>query len=71
MPIIIIVAVLATIMLNQDQYDEVTTLNKILITAGAAIISSLLGLLLLRPEVDKVDPKPTSQSGNKKRGNGK
>ena len=70
-PIMVIVIVLATIMLSQDQYDEVSIYHKIIMTVGAAILSSLLGLLLLRPDKDKIDPKPTNQSGTNKRGNGK
>lgn len=64
-PIMIVVAVLATIMLNQEEYSEVTLINKILIIAGAAIISSVIGYFLLGTDVDKVDPKPTNYTTSK------
>ena len=67
----VIVAVLASIILSQEEYNEVTIINKILIALGAAIVSSLLGYILLKPDIDKVDPKPqTNQTntGNKKKG---
>lgn len=73
-PIMVIVAVLASIILSQEEYNEVTIINKILIALGAAIVSSLLGYILLKPDIDKVDPKPeTNQTntGNKKKGSGK
>lgn len=67
----VIVAVLATIILNSEDYNEVTIINKILITVGAAIVSSIIGYILLRADVDKVDPKPTNNTFNNKKGNGK
>lgn len=70
-PIIVVVVVLATIILNQEEYNEVTILNKILLTIGAAIVSSTIGYFLLRSDVDTVDPKPTNNTFNNKKGNGK
>lgn len=70
-PIMVVVAVLATIMLNSDEYNEVTIINRILIIAGAAIISSVIGYFLLGVDVDKVDPKPPKNTYNNKKGNGK
>ncbi|PZX02966.1 hypothetical protein C7437_10861 [Psychrobacillus insolitus] len=70
-PIMVVVAVLATIMLNSDEYNEVTIINRILIIAGAAIISSVIGYFLLGVDVDKVDPKPPTNTYNNKKGNGK
>ena len=70
-PIMVIMIVFATFILSQDQYDEVSMSDKIIMTVGGALLSSLLGLVLLRPDEDKVDPKPTNQSATKKRGNGK
>lgn len=61
----IVVAVLATIILNQEEYSEVTIINKILIIIGAAIVSSVIGYFLLGSDVDKVDPKPTNNTVNK------
>lgn len=61
----IVVAVLATIILNQEEYSEVTIINRILIIVGAAIISSVIGYFLLGKDVDKVDPKPTNNIENK------
>ena len=46
-PIMIVVAVLATIMLNQEEYSEVTIINKILIIVGAAVLSSVIGALMV------------------------
>lgn len=69
-PIMVVVAVLATIILNQEEYSEVTLLNKILIIVGAAILSSVIGYFLLGSDVDKVDPKPTKNTpymNNKKK----
>ncbi|MDF2064925.1 hypothetical protein [Bacillus sp. Cr_A10] len=70
-PIMIVVAVLATIMLNQDEYNEVTTINKILIIVGAAIVSSIIGYFLLGVDVDKVDPKSNDYEVKSKKGNRK
>ncbi|ALC87018.1 hypothetical protein AM499_15190 [Bacillus sp. FJAT-22090] len=70
-PIMIVVAVLATIMLNQDEYNEVTTINKILIIVGAAIVSSVIGYFLLGADVDKVDPKSNDYEVKSKKGNRK
>lgn len=67
----VVVAVLATIMLNSDEYNEVTIINRILIIAGAAIISSVIGYFLLGVDVDKVDPKPPTNTYYNKKGNGK
>ena len=69
----VIMIVFATFILSQDQYDEVSMSDKIIMTVGGALLSSLLGLVLLRPDEDKVDPKPKDQyqSATKKRGNGK
>ncbi|SDO21920.1 hypothetical protein SAMN05518871_11265 [Psychrobacillus sp. OK028] len=64
-PIMIVVAVLATIILNQEEYSEVTIINKVLIIIGAAILSSVIGYLLLGRDVNKVDPKPTNNTVNK------
>ncbi|MFJ7825793.1 hypothetical protein [Psychrobacillus sp. NPDC096623] len=64
-PIMIVVAVLATIILNQEEYSEVTIINKVLIIIGAAILSSVIGYLLLGTVVNKVDPKPTNNTVNK------
>lgn len=64
-PIMIVVAVLATIILNQEEYTEVTIINRILIIIGAAIVSSVIGYFLLGSDVDKVDPKPTNYTANK------
>ena len=61
----IVVAVLATIILNQEEYSEVTIINRILIIVGAAIISSVIGYFLLGKDVDKIDPKPTNNIENK------
>ncbi|MFF2754121.1 hypothetical protein ACFVR1_10305 [Psychrobacillus sp. NPDC058041] len=58
-PIMVVVAVLATFILNQDDYNEVTIINKVLIIAGAAIVSSIIGYFLLGSDIDKIDPKPT------------
>lgn len=65
LPIMIVVAVLATIILNQEEYTEVTIINRILIIVGAAIVSSVIGYFLLGSDVDKVDPKPTNYTLNK------
>lgn len=65
-PIMVVVVVLATIILNQDDYNEVTIINRILIIAGAAIVSAVLGYFLLGTDVEKVDPKPTNNPSNKK-----
>ncbi|MCK1999354.1 hypothetical protein MPH47_19345 [Psychrobacillus psychrodurans] len=65
LPIMVVVAVLATIILNQEEYSEVTFINKLLITVGAAIVSSVIGYFLLGADVDKVDPKPTNNTVNK------
>ena len=67
-PIMIVVAVLATIMLNQNEYDEVSLINKILIILGASVISSIIGYFLLGSDIDKVDAKPptTNKKGNRK-----
>jgi len=70
-PIMIVVAVLATIILNKEDYNEVTIINKILIIVGAAIVSSVIGYFLLGSDVDKVDPKPTNNTINNKKGNRK
>lgn len=67
----IVVAVLATIILNKEDYNEVTIINKILIIVGAAIVSSVIGYFLLGSDVDKVDPKPTNNMINNKKGNRK
>ena len=68
----VIVAVLASIILSKDQYNEVTIINKTLIALGAAIVSSFLGYILLKPDIDKVDPKPSANhTENKKKGSGK
>ena len=64
-PIMIVVAVLATIILNQEEYSEVTIINKILMIVGAAVLSSVIGYFLLGTDVDKVDPKPTNNIVNK------
>ena len=64
----VVVVVLATIILNQDDYNEVTIINRILIIAGAAIVSAVLGYFLLGTDVEKVDPKPTNNPPNKKNG---
>ncbi|MEK3979297.1 hypothetical protein MKY37_09370 [Psychrobacillus sp. FSL K6-2836] len=64
-PIMIVVAVLATIILNQEEYSEVTIINRILIIVGAAIVSSIIGYFLLGSDVDKVDPKPTNNTISK------
>lgn len=61
----IVVAVLATIILNQEEYSEVTIINRILIIVGAAIVSSIIGYFLLGSDVDKVDPKPTNNTISK------
>lgn len=65
-PIMIISAVLATIILNQDDFTEVTIINKLFIIVGAAILSSVIGYFLLGADVDKIDPKPTNNKANKK-----
>ncbi|MEI4771699.1 hypothetical protein WAX74_18930 [Psychrobacillus sp. FJAT-51614] len=70
-PIMIVVAILATIMLNQDEYNEVTMINKILITIGAAIVSSVVGYFILGVDVDKVDPKTNNHEVKNKKGNRK
>lgn len=73
-PIMVIVIVLASIILSKDQYNEVTIINKTLIALGAAIVSSFLGYILLKPDIDKVDPKPSANHNhteNKKKGSGK
>lgn len=70
-PIMIVVAVLATIMLNQDEYNEVTTISKILIIVGAAIVSSVIGYFLLGADIDKVDPKSNDYEVKSKKGNRK
>lgn len=67
-PIMVVVAVLATFILNQDDYNEVTIINKILIIAGAAIVSSIIGYFLLGSDIDKIDPKPTKNTLNNKKG---
>lgn len=64
-PIMIVVAVLATIILNQEEYSEVTIINRILIIVGAAIVSSIIGYFLLGSDVDKIDPKPTNNTISK------
>lgn len=61
----IVVAVLATIILNQEEYSEVTIINRILIIVGAAIVSSIIGYFLLGSDVDKIDPKPTNNTISK------
>ncbi|SES23810.1 hypothetical protein [Psychrobacillus sp. OK032] len=63
-PIMVVVAVLATWMLKD--HTDVPMLNKIIITIGACIISGGLGYLLLGSDVQKVDPKPNQQHTNKK-----
>ena len=73
-PIMVIVAVLASIILSKDQYNEVTIINKILIALGAAIVSSFIGYILLKSDIDKVDQKPPTNHNhteNKKKGSGK
>ncbi|WP_313893221.1 hypothetical protein [Psychrobacillus sp.] len=65
-PIMIISAVLATFILNQNDYTEVTIINKVFIIAGASILSSVIGYFLLGADVDKVDPKPANSKPNKK-----
>ncbi|QFF97500.1 hypothetical protein PB01_00990 [Psychrobacillus glaciei] len=67
-PIMVVVAVLATIILNQEDYNEVTIINKILIIAGAAIVSSIIGYFLLGSDVNKIDPKPANNTFNNKKG---
>jgi hypothetical protein len=67
----VVVAVLATFILNQDDYNEVTIINKVLIIAGAAIVSSIIGYFLLGSDIDKIDPKPTKNVLNNKKGNRK
>ena len=61
----IVVAVLATIILNQEEYSEKTIINRIPIIVGAAIVSSIIGYFLLGSDVDKVDPKPTNNTISK------
>ena len=71
-PIMVIVVVLAAILLSQEEYNEVTIINKILIALGAAIVSSSIGYILLKSDIDKVDPKPSANhTENKKKGSGK
>ena len=70
-PIMVVVAVLATFILNQDDYNEVTIINKILIIAGAAIVSSIIGYFLLGSDIDTIDPKPTKNMLNNKKGSRK
>ncbi|QUG39996.1 hypothetical protein KD050_11755 [Psychrobacillus sp. INOP01] len=65
LPIMIVVTVLATIILSQEEYSEVTIINRILIIVGAAIVSSVIGYFLLGSDVDKVDPKPNDNTANK------
>lgn len=70
-PIMVVVAVLALIMLNQEEYDEVSIINKILITIGASMLSAVVGYFLLKSDVNNVDPKSTNNTLNKKKRNGK
>lgn len=64
-PIMVVVAVVATWMLQKD-HSEVPLLHKVLIVIGACIVSGGLGYLLIGPDVQKVDPKPNEQQTNKK-----
>lgn len=63
-PIMVVVAILATWILKD--HTDVPILHKVLITIGACIMSGGLGYILLKPDVQKVDPKPNPQQTNKK-----
>lgn len=56
-PIMIIVAFLATWILGKD-YASVPLQSRILITSGGALLSGVISYFLLSKEVDQIDPKP-------------
>lgn len=55
-PIMIVSAVLSLLILRD--HPDVTLQNKVLITIGASLVSALIGFILLKEDIDKVDPKP-------------
>lgn len=56
----VVSAVLAQFVLRD--HPDVTLQNKALMTLGAALLSGLLGYILLKEDLDKVDPKPPEET---------
>lgn len=56
LPIMVISAFFSVLILRD--HPDVTFQNKVLITIGASLVSALIGFILLRQDIDKVDPKP-------------
>lgn len=59
-PIMVVSAVLSVIVLKD--HPDVTFQNKVFITIGASLLSALIGFILLKEDIDKVDPKPKEES---------
>lgn len=56
----IVSAVLSFIVLRD--HPDVTFNNKVLITMGASVLSAVIGFILLKEDIDKVDPKPPEET---------
>lgn len=58
-PIMVISAFFSFLILRD--HPDVTFQNKVLITMGASLVSAVIGFILLKQDIDKVDPKPPKE----------
>ncbi|MBM7706256.1 hypothetical protein ACF3OH_13180 [Chryseomicrobium aureum] len=58
-PIMVISAFFSVLILRD--HPDVTFQNKVLITMGASLVSAVIGFILLKQDIDKVDPKPPKE----------
>ncbi|WP_342527550.1 hypothetical protein MKY84_02600 [Chryseomicrobium sp. FSL W7-1435] len=58
-PIMVISAFFSFLILRD--HPDVTLQNKLFITVGASLVSAVLGFILLKEDIDTVDPKPSKE----------